>query len=172
MVTADLGIRFDLSNAHVVQFLRTYDFAWARRQLVFDVEALRGAILRAETEGWSVNRLSDEIQAITQLDGTLADLLAQTESIRAANFGAVSSYSAAGVARLAWLASDDCCQYCRKLSRKTVPIGKPFLESGAFQVRKNGRPLLVLEAVFAPPLHWGCRCAVSGAPAMPSPSRL
>jgi hypothetical protein len=47
MVTADIGNRFDLSNADVVQFLRTYDFAWARRQLIFDVEAFRGAILRA-----------------------------------------------------------------------------------------------------------------------------
>jgi F like protein len=159
-MVSNIDIRLDLSNADVGRFLRNYDFAWARRQLIFDVEALRAIFLRAETEGWSLVRLGTEIEAAGQLDGELADLLARTETIRAANFGAIASYSAAGVERIVWLADSDACQYCRKLNRKAIPIGKPFLEPGSFQARKNGRPLLIREAVLAPPLHWGCRCAV------------
>lgn len=159
-MVSNIGSRFDLSNADVIRFLRNYDFAWARRQLIFDIETLRATLLRAETEGWNLVRLGREIEAVTQLDGVLADLLARTESIRAANFGAIASYAAAGVKQIIWLADSDACQYCRKLNRKVIPNGKPFLEPGAFQARKNGRPLLIREAVFAPPLHWGCRCAV------------
>jgi hypothetical protein len=162
MVNGDskVGIRFDLSNADVIDFVRNYDFAWARRQIVFDVETFRGLLIKAETEGWSLPDLTREIQAVTPLDGALADLLARTETIRAANFGAVASYSEAGIERIVWLADSDSCQYCRKLNGKTTPIRKPFLEPGPFQARKNGQPLLVREPVFASPLHWGCRCAV------------
>ncbi len=61
------------------------------------------------------------------------------------------------------------CAYCPKLSREATPIGKPFLEPGTYLARKTGdndllKPpphLLVREAVFAPPHHWGCRCAVA-----------
>lgn len=154
-----MDIRFDLSNADVLQFLRAYDFAWARRQIIFDIEAVRAIFLRAETGGDGRN-LSREIEAVTLLDGTLADLLARTEMIRAANAAAITSYRRAGVERLAWVADSDSCQYCRKLNRTVTPVTKPFLEPGEFLARKNGRTLLVRDAVFGPPLHWGCRCAV------------
>lgn len=157
---SEIGNRFDLGNADVIHFLRNYDFAWARRQLVFNVEAVRAILLSAESEGWSLVRISREIQAVTLLDGALAELLARTETIRAANLASVASYSKAGIDRVVWLADSDSCQYCRNLNGKTTPISKPFLEPGPFQARKNGWPLLVREPVFASPLHWGCRCTV------------
>ena len=79
MVNGDskVGIRFDLSNADVIDFVRNYDFAWARRQIVFDVETFRGLLIKAETEGWSLPDLTREIQAVTPLDAALADQTSQ-----------------------------------------------------------------------------------------------
>jgi hypothetical protein len=130
-------IRFDLSNTDALQFLRAYDFAWARRQIIFDVEAVRAIFLRAETEGRSLSTLSREIEGATQLDAELADLLARTETIRAANAGAIAYYKHAGIDRLAWIAGSDACQYCRKLNGCVTPIGTPFLDPGEFQARKE-----------------------------------
>lgn len=156
-----IDIRFDLSNEAALDFIRKYDFAFARRQLIFDVEALRAVLLGAESAGWSLKRIGDEILAATNLDNRVCEMLAQTETIRAANAAALASYLKAGIERVVWIADSRSCQYCRKLSRKAIPIGKPFLESGPFQARKNGRALLIRESVFSPPLHWDCRCAVS-----------
>ncbi len=101
-MVSDISIRFDLSNAEVIRFLRNYDFAWARRQLIFDVEAVRAILLRAMTEGWNLVRMAGAIQAVTQLDGGLAHLLARTETIRAANYAAIASYSDARIEGGVW----------------------------------------------------------------------
>jgi hypothetical protein len=52
------------------------------------------------------------------------------------------------------------CQYCRALSNKEVAPGAPFLKPGEFFARRNGKPLIVIEPVCLPPLHFGCKCTI------------
>lgn len=154
-----VGIRFDLSNADVIDFVRNYDFAWARRQIVFDVETFRGLLIKAETG--SLRDLTRAIQREFKLDLGIADLLAQTESLRAANAGALASYRKAGIEAVRWMADLPArCQYCRALNNKQVAAGAPFLQPGEFSARRNGKPMIVFDPVCLPPLHFGCTCTI------------
>ncbi len=156
-----VGIGFDLSNVGVAAFIRNYDFAYARRQLLFDVEVFRGLLLAAETEGWSLDKLSRVIQREFKFDLGIADLLAQTETLRATNAAALASYRDAGIKTVQWLAGVPAnCQYCRALSNKEVAPGAAFVKPGEFFARRNGKPLIVIEPVCLPPLHFGCKCTI------------
>jgi hypothetical protein len=154
-------ISFNLSIEPLRTFALEYDFAWAKRQFNLDVERLRALILRSVEKGWSIAKLGQGIQDDLNLDLEFARMLAATETVRAANAGAITTYRRSGIARKAWVPCGEACGYCRGLARKAVGIDEPFLAAGqVYLPRKNMHPLIVVEPVYYPPLHGACRCAI------------
>jgi hypothetical protein len=157
---AEVGISFDISNQAAFDFLRAYDFAWARRNFRVEAEPLRALVLTAETEGWSLRKLGHALATAFNLDSDIAGQIAQMETFRAANAAALAGYKAARVQQIAWIASSDSCLHCRKLAQVPVPLSEPFAALGEFRARKNGRAIILREPLLYPPLHLGCSCCV------------
>jgi len=161
--TAELGVKFDLSNADVIDFIRKYAFKFADKISSTSAGDVREILTEAETEGWSLSELSEHLQdKFEAWDSTRADMIARTETIRAANAGALESYKQAGITRKVWIADGDACPYCAGLDGTVISIDEPFLEQGTkYQPDGAKTPLSIdYEDVDGPPAHPNCRCAV------------
>lgn len=111
-----------------------------RRQL----QALVG---QAAAEGWSNERLAQEIMALGKLLAPhRARVIATTETAFAYSAGSLLAYKRSGVVgKVQWLTAPDeqVCAICKPLDGKTVALGKPFL-----------------KGVMHPPAHPMCRCVL------------
>jgi hypothetical protein len=88
-------------------------------------------------------------------------MVAQTESMRALNAGAVEGYAQAGVTSYAWFADPAACGFCQAMDGQTVATGDSFLEVGDNVTADNGSTMPVTYgSVDAPPLHPNCMCSV------------
>lgn len=162
--TAELGVKFDLSNQDVIDFIKSYAFKFAQQISATSAKDVRDIMTEAEQQGWSLKELGDALfEKFDDWDSTRADLVARTETIRAANAGAIASYKQAGVTKKVWLADDDACPYCAGLDGTVVGIDDNFLDQDeTYQPDGAEKPMTVdYDDVNGPPAHPNCRCAVS-----------
>jgi hypothetical protein len=95
--TAELGVKFDLSNADVIEFIRNYAFKFADKISSTSAGDVRDILTEAETEGWSLSELSDHLQAkFDAWDSTRSDLIARTETIRGTVIGIEEAFLSVG----------------------------------------------------------------------------
>lgn len=159
----ELGIRFDLSNQTVLDFVRTYAYKFADKTSDTSASEVRDLLTRAETEGWSVRELTANLDGLSESwDTARAGTIARTETIRAANAGAIASYKAAGITLKVWISDAGSCPYCAALNGKVIGIDDAFLKMGqSYQPDGAKAPMTVsYEDVNGPPAHPNCRCAV------------
>lgn len=111
-----------------------------RRQL----QALVG---RAAAEGWSNERLAQEILKLGKIQTPRrARIIATTETAYAYSAGSLLAYKRSGVVgKVQWLTAPDeqVCEICKPLDGKTVTLGKAFL-----------------PGITHPPAHPMCRCVL------------
>lgn len=161
--TAELGIKFDLSNAQVMEFMRAYAYKFAGKISATSADDVRAVMTNAYEQGSSLKEISGALQGVFDgWDKARADLIAQTESIRAANGGAILSYKLAGITKKIWIADSEACPYCAALNGRVVEIDTPFLKMGdSFHPDGASSAMQVTyEDVGFPPAHPRCRCAV------------
>ena len=161
--TAELGVKFDLSNQDVIDFIKSYAFKFAQEISETSADDVRDIMTQAEQSGWSVKELGDALfEKFDDWDSTRADLVARTETIRAANAGAIASYKQAGITKKVWIADDDACPYCAGLDGTVIGIDDNFLDQGeTYQPDGAQKPMdTSYDDVDAPPAHPNCRCAV------------
>ena len=108
-------------------------------------ELLRSTITDAMEEGWSNDKLSDEIQGSYAFDAYRADVIARTETSFADVAGNMISYRESGVVESKqWIIGDGCCEDCDTLDGVVVGLDEDFPNDGG----------------DGPPLHPQCRCDV------------
>jgi HK97 family phage portal protein len=160
-----IGTKFDITNAATLAFIREEQYKFAASFSKTSVQAVSKALERSFDEGWDRSRLVTELK--DAFVGTVATnrarLIAQTETIRAANAGSKAVYKAEGVQGIEWVASSDACPYCQGLDGKVISVEDNFVsKNDNYQPEGTTRPLNVdYGEISYPPCHPGCRCTIA-----------
>ena len=164
-----LGVSvWDVANPEVQAFLSEYSFKFADGLGATTKESLRGLVSSAQAEGWSINKLRDELGGIYGgWDKARAEMIARTETIRSSNAGAVMSYKQAGIEYKQWFTAQDglVCGFCQEMHGKIVGVGDNYWNIGDVMSIDvpDANPIsmtLSYENVGEPPLHPQCRCTI------------
>lgn len=108
-------------------------------------EMLNSTVAQAIDEGWSNERLAQEIEDSQGFSAERAEMIARTETAFADVAGNMEAYRASGqVAQKQWITGADCCEDCAALDGEIVDLDDNFPNDGG----------------DGPPLHPNCRCDV------------
>ena len=108
-------------------------------------DMLRATVTEGIEEGWSTDRLADEIAGHYAFSDERAAMIARTETRYADVAGSLSAYKASGVVSgKEWLTADGCCDECGDLDGVVVGLDDDFPGDGS----------------DGPPLHPNCECSV------------
>ncbi|WP_034302526.1 phage portal protein [Herbaspirillum sp. RV1423] len=108
-------------------------------------EMLNSTVAQAMEEGWSNERLAQEIEDSTAFSPERAEMIARTETAFADVAGNMQAYRTSGqVAQKQWITGADCCDDCQELDDVIVDLDDNFPNDGG----------------DGPPLHPNCRCDV------------
>ena len=165
--TLGIGV-WDVTNPEVQAFISDYSFKFANGLGTTTKESLRGLVSSAQAEGWSINKLRDELAgAYGGWDKTRATMIARTETIRSSNAGAVMSYRQAGIEYKQWFTAEDgrVCGFCQEMHNKIVGVSENYWAMGdTMNVEvPDEKPIAMTftyEDVGEPPLHPNCRCTI------------
>jgi HK97 family phage portal protein len=169
LLAETLGIvAWDVANPEVQAFISNYSFKFANGLGATTKESLRGLVASGQAEGWSINKLRDELGGIYGgWDKTRAEMIARTETIRSSNAGAVASYAKAGIEYKQWFTAEDgrVCGYCQEMHNKIVGVSENYWAMGDEMTVEvpDKKPITMTfsyEDVGAPPLHPNCRCTI------------
>lgn len=142
---ADLGVVFDLDNPFVQQ---TLDGLAKKIKGVAETtkEDIRMLVGRQADEGWSVERLAQEIRAKGEIASkSRAILVARTETAAAYSQGSIAAYRASGVVKQTlWMLGPDPCPECSALDGARADLGEEFA-----------------PGVTGPPAHPNCTCSLT-----------
>lgn len=169
-----IGLRRDRDQVRIVtvpevrKFIDEYIKKFAQQITETTIKELVAVVNKAQTEGWAVTKLRDELRAkFNSFIESRAPMIAQTEVTRFSNAVAKALYKQAGFQYMRWVAIIDhkTCPFCRHLNGKIVGIGENFLEKDEVLTVDNGNGRKVsftadYEAVGHPPIHPHCRCFV------------
>lgn len=108
-------------------------------------ESVRATVEKATSEGWSNDRLADELEAHHAFSEARSQAIARTETAFADVGGNMEAYRTSGqVESKQWLASAGCCDDCQALDGMVVGLDESFPNGGD----------------AGPPLHPNCECDV------------
>jgi hypothetical protein len=100
-------------------------------------EHLRSLVAQAEYEGWSNNRLTQELRDSYAFSASRAEVIARTETARADVQGNLIGWKASGVVESKeWSVGEGCCDECQDLDGVVVGIDEQFPNDGG-----DGPPL-------------------------------
>lgn len=123
------GVTFDVRNPYVSAFIGRLMDKFTKDVTQTTRDAI-GAELRAGDEaGESLGQLIQRISRYYDENaGHRAEVTARTETLNAANAGAVVAYEEAGCKQWEWLATDDEreCDECAALNGQRFPVAHPF----------------------------------------------
>lgn len=154
---AELGFgrSFDLYDPKALKVIRghVHEYFGAKGVL----KKLRSSLVEELQEGYRLGENMESMRKRVQFifDGytrgsaNRARMIAQTETIRAANGSTQLAWEQSGVVKgKGWLAAADACEYCLAIAADSaVGLGSKF----------NGRQFGMLEY---PPAHTRCRCTI------------
>lgn len=142
---AELGVVFDLDNPFVQL---TLDRLAKQVKGVAETtrEEIRALVGRQADEGWSLERLAQEIRDKGEIASkSRAILVARTETAAAYSQGSIAAYRASGVVKQTeWLLGPDPCPECSALDGLKADLGEEFA-----------------PGVTGPPAHPQCTCSLS-----------
>lgn len=151
LLAETLGIvAWDIANPEVQVFLKDYSFKFASGLGTTTKEGLRGLVSSAQAEGWSINKLRDELGGIYGgWDKTRAEMIARTETIRSSNAGAVMSYQNAGIEYKQWFTAQDgkVCGFCQEMHGKIVGTGENYWAMGDTMLIELPEQLMLQQAL-------------------------
>lgn len=128
---------------------------------------LAEVIAQAFSEGLALTEISALIDESFD-DSYRATMIARTEIVRAANYGALSAYKQSGVVESKeWLTAQDekVCPFCGSLDRTVLGLDDSFLAvGGTLEVTTDDGKVHTLTNNYldtqAPPVHPHCRCTL------------
>jgi SPP1 gp7 family putative phage head morphogenesis protein len=161
---ANLDVAFDVNNAEVVNFVEQQTFKFADSIAKNSSKSIQTAIKNATEKGSTIKELRADLKDrfVGGISDRRADMIARTETIRAANEGARAAYKSAGVTTMRWVASTDACVYCQGLDGKVVSVESNFLSQGDEFIPDGATKALDLSYgdIPSPPAHPNCRCTI------------
>jgi len=158
-----LGIDWSIENPAVASFIREYSFDFAGRIGETTKNAIRKMMDQAQSEGWSITRMIDDIRSIYSGWSTArAESIARSETIRSSNAGAEEAFRQGGIETEEWYTAKDerVCDFCRQMHGVRIPVGGIFQAAGAEMEIEGQRLVMDYGDVHYPPLHPECRCTI------------
>lgn len=147
MVTSD----FELQDPQAVAYLADAAEFWAAEKYGGIREQVRQTLMEGIEKGESIDKLTDRINAIyNPLEVQNAEVIARTETVRAANYGREVGYTQSGLVEgKQWVVTydDRTCEECRRMANKIVKLNDNFFST-------------LFGYVQNPPLHPRCRCTI------------
>lgn len=161
------GLIWDVTSADARNFLESYTLRFADSLQASTKDALRGLLSQGQADGWSISKLTDEIQAIYDgWDKSRAEAIARTETIRSSNAGAEVAFAGAGVDQKEWFTAEDemVCPFCGEMHEERKSTQSSYFTVGdSMTVDVDGTQQTLkfdYEDVRYPPLHPNCRCTL------------
>jgi len=156
----ELGLDFTIPPDEALAFIKDYSFKFGKKISESSVEIIRREIHKAVDEGLPFHQVrSNLIEKLDGVSASRAGMIAQTETIRAANAGAVNAYKSAGIEQIEWVASSDPCEFCGALDGTVIEIDDGFANLGDTLTGSEGGVLqLKYESLNYPPAHPNCEC--------------
>jgi len=158
-----LGIDWSIENPAVASFIREYSFDFAGRIGETTKNAIRKMMDQAQSEGWSITRMIDDIRSIYGGWSTArAESIARSETIRSSNAGAEEAFRQGGIETEEWYTAKDerVCDFCRQMHGVRIAVGGIFQAAGAEMEIDGQRLVMDYGDVHYPPLHPECRCTI------------
>ena len=158
-----LGIDWSIENPAVASFIREYSFEFAGRIGETTKNAIRKLMDQAQSEGWSITRMIDDIRSIYGGWSTArAESIARSETIRSSNAGAEEAFRQGGIETEEWYTAKDerVCDFCQQMHGVRIPVGGLFQAAGAVMEIDGQRLVMDYGDVRYPPLHPECRCTI------------
>ena len=115
-------------------------FVWAKAHAAEQVtqietttrEGINDLVTSAMEEGWSNQRLAQELRDAWEFDGARAEVIARTETAMADLKGNIEISKEAGVERVQWLTAEaDACEQCDALDGDEAPVDGTFKDGTA-----------------------------------------
>jgi hypothetical protein len=168
---AVLGTSFNISSAEALEFIKTYKFKFAASISSTSADDVRSIVIKAQEGNLSFPEMRDSLLVkFEEWTVPRANMVARTETVRAANQGSIEAYRQAGIKTMEWKSVDDACDWCLEMNGRKTMIGEPFFEQGDTFIVNVKDPStgdevpkimkLNYETVEGPTLHPNCRCVV------------
>lgn len=159
---AEIGIAIGIPSDSIKKFVHDYSYKFAERISATSASDVRAIMERAAEEAMTREAMVEAFRTkFTEWTEARADMVARSETIRAANYGAKEQWKLEGVRQVEWLAAEDSCEYCLALDGKVVGIEDAFASLGDKIEADGVEPLVVdYESVDAPPAHPNCTCTL------------
>ena len=139
---------------------------------------IKQVFLDARKNGSSLLELEQSIKSqFKTISNYKAKMIARTETLKAANSGAVQRYKQAGITKKVWQCTGSPCPYCGVLNGKVVGIDSNYFDQDEIyeptlsQLKEAGKTFPNMSPVPAmkmsygqtlfPPLHPNCYCVVT-----------
>ena len=136
-----VGFEFQSDVKWIIEFLEKYTLSQITDITEKQKKSIKNILIDSMKEGWTLNKLEDKIENIVD-DKNKAKMIARTETIRAANEGALLRYNENDIEKVKWLAVP------------SAPGGRTCDRCLA----RNGKEYLLKDAKGQIPLHVYCRC--------------
>lgn len=141
-------------------------------QLIKDIDgttrdALKRELSEGIKEGEGIPEMKRRVRSVFDTaQDSRAEMIARTETIKAANFATEEAYRQSDVVvAKEWITALDerVCPGCSEMDGKIIPLGDNYFEKGdALNVRSGGDlfTFSFRESTGYPPLHPSCRCTL------------
>lgn len=139
-----IGFDFMKDMDYIIEFLETYELSQITDVSKKQKNKIKEALIDSLKEGVSLNQLEEKINKVVD-DENKARMIARTETIRAANEGAILHYKDLDIEKVKWIAVP------------SAPGGRTCKTC----LERNGKEFLLKDAQGQIPLHPFCRCVFS-----------
>jgi len=157
LAAKEVDYDLNLNQDTLIDFINHYQFKFAERISSTSVNDVRGIIREGYENGIDFDDLMDKLK---EKFIPRPEMVARSEVVRAANYGAKEAWRQAGIGRTQWLAGSDSCPYCLAVDGHTINIGESYFELDDGFRPDETVPVMNFnyERVEAPPLHPNCTC--------------
>lgn len=162
----EVGISFDMQNRRAIDYVKDTSRRIGNQTTDTFRNQIAAAIEAGLEKGESTDQIAKRLQAVDELIGRKAKMIARTETAFATIEGSVQGWEQSGVVRgKKWLLAPDACEFCRSVAKeydqKVLDLRKEFKPLGS-RVQSADDPTKFLAvdyvALNGPPLHPNDRC--------------
>jgi HK97 family phage portal protein len=158
-----LGGSFSLPNEEATKFANAYTTKLADGISDSASAAIQESVSRGIAAGLPMDKIQNLLgERMSDWPTARADMVARTETIRAANEGSLNELQHMGVSYKQWIAAADACDECLSYDGVTEPIENNFVEEGDVISTPGGSDEYDYMDIDTPPVHPNCRCTITG----------
>jgi len=168
-----IDVDFNLQLPEVGEFVDEWTLKLAGEVTGSTVDNIKKTLRKGIMEGESYQLLTERVKKAFKTSPVRANMIAQTEAVRAGNGGQILAWEKTdgAISMKRWWTSRDerVCPFCLRMHGKEISLRDNFANLGGSVdgLTSEGKPVSMLVSysdVGFPPLHIRCRCVLIGVP--------